>query len=93
MMAGAGRLLGARADGWLILYGPFRYGGRYTSDSNAAFDCLLRDRDPQSGIRDIEAVDALARDAGLQLHADQRLPANNQLLCWRRSMQAAAAIM
>jgi len=93
MMAGVGRLLAAGADGWLILYGPFRYGGRYTSDSNAAFDGSLRDRDPQSGIRDIEAVDALARDAGLQLQADHRLPANNQLLCWRRSTHAAAGIM
>ena len=93
LMAGAGRLLGARAEGWLILYGPFRYGGRYTSDSNAAFDGMLRDRDPLSGIRELEAVDALARAAGLQLHADQRLPANNQLLFWRRSMSPGPAIM
>jgi hypothetical protein len=93
MIAGAGRLLGAGSAGWLILYGPFRYGGHYTSASNAAFDCLLRERDPLSGIRDIEAVGALAREAGLHLHADHRLPANNQLLFFRRSVHAGSAIM
>jgi hypothetical protein len=85
MVAGVGRLLanGAARERWLILYGPFRYAGRYTSDSNAAFDAMLRARDPLSGIRDFEAVDALARAAGLALDEDHRMPANNQLLFWR----------
>ena len=42
-------------------------------------------RDPASGIRDFEAVDALARAAGLHPWDDQRMPANNQLLLWRRA--------
>jgi hypothetical protein len=84
MLAGAARLLasGTARERWLIIYGPFRYAGRYTSDSNAAFDETLRARDPLSGIRDFEAVDALTRAAGLELHADHRMPANNQLLFW-----------
>src|SRR6185437_274022 len=41
----------------LCVYGPFRYGGRYTSPSNAAFDRFLQERDPRSGIREFEAVD------------------------------------
>jgi hypothetical protein len=86
-IAGVGRLLraGNGRDRWLIVYGPFRYDGRYTSESNAAFDAMLRSRDPLSGIRDFESVDALAVAAGLRLASDHRMPANNQLLFWRRS--------
>lgn len=81
--AGIATLL--RADGaMLAVYGPFRYRGDYTSASNAAFDQWLRQRDPASGIRDFEAVDTLARAAGLTLAADHAMPANNQLLVWQR---------
>ncbi|MDP9199606.1 MAG: class I SAM-dependent methyltransferase [Pseudomonadota bacterium] len=66
----------------LAIYGPFRYGGEYTSESNAEFDAFLRARDPGSGIRDFEAVDALARAAGFRLVADHHMPANNQTLVW-----------
>jgi SAM-dependent methyltransferase len=70
--------------GTLCIYGPFRYGREFTTPSNARFDASLRARDPDSGIRDFEAVSALARDQGLELRADHALPANNQLLVWRR---------
>ena len=69
------------------MYGPFRYGGRYTSDSNVAFDRFLQERDPASGIRDFDALQALAQAQGMQLQADHAMPANNQLLVW----QTAAA--
>jgi cyclopropane fatty-acyl-phospholipid synthase-like methyltransferase len=71
--------------GVLCVYGPFRYGGRYTSESNAVFDEYLRNRNPESGIRDLEAVDGLARQRGLELAADHAMPANNQLLVWKRN--------
>lgn len=67
----------------VALYGPYNYGGRFTSQSNAQFDAWLRHRDPASGIRDFEAVDALARAIGLQLIEDNAMPANNRLLVWR----------
>lgn len=70
----------------LAIYGPFRYAGAYTSASNASFDEMLRARDPQSGIRDFEAVDALARGIGFLLQADHRMPANNQTLVWKRPL-------
>lgn len=70
------------ADCVVVCYGPFNYGGRYTSRSNADFDAWLRQRDSQSGIRDFEAVDALARDIGLSLVEDHAMPANNRLLVW-----------
>lgn len=71
--------------GYLCLYGPFRYGGAFTSQSNAEFDHWLRQRDPQSGIRDIEVISKLADQAGFNLVADYAMPANNQLLLWRKA--------
>ncbi|MBD9437875.1 DUF938 domain-containing protein [Pseudoxanthomonas sp. PXM03] len=71
--------------GLLVVYGPFNYGGDFTSDSNRAFEQWLKDRDPASGIRDFEAVDALARGIGLVLEEDSAMPANNRCLVWRRS--------
>lgn len=72
----------------LAVYGPFRYAGNYTSGSNESFDAMLRARDPGSGIRDFEAVDALARAAGFTPVADHPMPANNQILVWRNSAAA-----
>jgi hypothetical protein len=71
-------------DAPVCIYGPFNYHGRYTSDSNARFDQWLKDRDPLSGIRDFEAVTALAASIGLQLVDDVAMPANNRLLVLRR---------
>lgn len=69
----------------LAIYGPFNYGGAFTSDSNRDFDTSLKERDPRSGIRDFEAVNALAEKIGLGLIADIAMPANNRLLVWRRN--------
>jgi len=69
----------------LVVYGPFNYDGHYTSDSNRDFDGWLKARDPQSAIRDFEAVDALAQRIGLRLVEDVAMPANNRCLVWRRS--------
>lgn len=68
----------------LAVYGPFNVDGRYTSDSNAAFDASLKARAPHMGIRDAAAVDALAAAAGFALHTDVATPANNRLRLWRR---------
>jgi len=67
-----------------IAYGPFNYGGDFSSDSNRAFDGWLKARDPRSGIRDFEAVDTLARMQGLALREDVAMPANNRTLVWQR---------
>jgi SAM-dependent methyltransferase len=81
--AGVGRVLGAA--GTLVVYGPFNANGIHTSTSNRDFDAWLKARDPRSGIRDAEAVQALAAQAGLQLIDDVEMPANNRCLVWRRS--------
>ncbi|MDO9451582.1 MAG: DUF938 domain-containing protein, partial [Stagnimonas sp.] len=74
------------ADALLIVYGPFNYGGAFSSESNAAFDADLKSRAPQMGIRDFEAVDALARAAGFHLLRDYALPANNRCVVWQRKV-------
>jgi SAM-dependent methyltransferase len=70
--------------GVFCVYGPFRYAGRYTSDSNQEFDRMLQERDPNSGLRDIQAVTALGLQYGLRLDADHDLPANNRLLIFAK---------
>jgi cyclopropane fatty-acyl-phospholipid synthase-like methyltransferase len=71
--------------GVLCVYGPFRFHGRYTSDSNAEFDRYLKARDPDSGQRDFEALAQLATAVGLEFTADHAMPANNRTLVWRRT--------
>jgi SAM-dependent methyltransferase len=70
--------------GVFALYGPFHYGGKPTSESNARFDAMLRARDPESGVRDFEAVRELARLNGLALEEDNAMPANNRFLVFRK---------
>lgn len=77
--------------GRFFVYGPFNYGGAYTSESNAAFDASLRGRDPDSGIRDFEAVCATLAEAAylagaaIRLQQDIEMPANNRLLVFDKS--------
>lgn len=73
-------------NGLFMVYGPFNYDGQYTSASNAEFDLRLKQRDARSGIRDFEAIDALARQQSLALVADYTMPANNRLLVWKKSV-------
>ena len=77
--------------GLLVIYGPFMVDGRHTSDSNAAFDRSLREKAPHQGVRDATAVDALARQKGLELIAQRAMPSNNFVLLWRMS-EACASI-
>lgn len=71
-------------DALVIVYGPFNEAGCFSSESNREFDLNLKSRDPRSGIRDIDAVDALAEAAGLLRVDDVAMPANNRMLVWRR---------
>ncbi|MBZ0105402.1 MAG: DUF938 domain-containing protein [Sulfuricella denitrificans] len=82
MFAGIGRVLAP--GGILCLYGPFNYGGNFTAESNARFDAWLKSRDPESGVRDFEALDRLACQQGLVLRQDIAMPANNRTLVWQK---------
>ena len=82
LVAGAGRSL--RADGRLFLYGPFKRDGKHTAVSNAVFDTSLREKNPEWGVRDIEALRQLAAKAGLALNEIAEMPANNLILVFAR---------
>ena len=69
----------------LCVYGPFNYGGKYTSSSNASFDQRLAQSSEYSAIRDFEAVNQLAVEQGFRLTEDYQMPANNRLLYWQKS--------
>ncbi len=82
LVAGAGRIV--PKGGTLYLYGPYRRGGRHTAPSNEAFDLDLRRRNPAWGVRDLEAVTALAQAQGFGLPEIIDMPANNLSLVFKR---------
>ena len=83
LVAGAGRVLAP--GGLLLLYGPFRRRGVPTAPGNEAFDADLRARNPLWGLRELEAVDTLARAAGFAAPEITEMPANNLCVAWRRA--------
>jgi len=82
LMRGAGEYLAP--GGLMVLYGPFKMGGRHTAPSNAEFDKSLKARDPSWGVRDVEAVEDLATENGLALKETAPMPANNFSLLFER---------
>ncbi len=87
VVAGAARLL--PAGGPLIFYGPFKREGRHTAPSNERFDAMLRADDPAWGVRDLEAVVALAAAGGLAFEQVIEMPANNLTVVFRRQAPAS----
>lgn len=80
LFEGVGRLLSV--GGVLYVYGPYRYRERPLEPSNEEFDHWLKARDPQSGVRLFEEVNALADKNGLKLAGDRAMPANNRSIWW-----------
>ena len=68
----------------LYLYGPYKRKGFATAQSNEAFDQNLRDRNPAWGLRDLEAVAAIAQSVGFSVPAVTEMPANNLSVVFRR---------
>ena len=82
MVALSGRALADK--GLFILYGPFKRAGEFNTASNAAFDSSLRARDPEMGIRDLDAIDELATSASLARRRIYAMPANNLIVVWQK---------
>lgn len=72
---------------YLMVYGPFKYAGKFTSESNRDFDQSLRSRNCGSAIRDFEWVNSLANKSGFNLLLDQKMPANNQCIIWQSRVE------
>ncbi len=82
MYSGVGHIL--QSNGLFVLYGPFNIGGNYTSASNCRFDVRLKQKDPESGIRNFEDLNRLAEGHQLLFEQEVAMPANNKILIWRR---------
>jgi Protein of unknown function (DUF938) len=66
------------------LYGPYKREEFATAPSNQAFDRSLRDRNPTWGLRDLEAVAAMAQSVGFSAPVITEMPANNLSVVFRR---------
>ncbi|HLT21809.1 MAG TPA: DUF938 domain-containing protein [Bacteriovoracaceae bacterium] len=80
------KLLGKRLreNSRAVFYGPFKYNGEFTSQSNADFDQRLKERDPLSGIRSFEDIVNNMEKNGFELISDNEMPANNRMLVFNR---------
>lgn len=83
LMAGAGRMLAP--GGLLVTYGPYLEREVATAPSNLEFDRYLKARDPAWGLRDRDAVAAVAAAHGLTLTERIAMPANNLSLVFRKA--------
>ena len=81
----AGTSKSLKTGGLMLLYGPYKYGGNFTTQSNADFDIYLRTNYGAGGIKDFETIDKLANTNGLVLENDIAMPANNQFLVFRKT--------
>lgn len=84
MLVGAAQLL--PENGLLIIYGPFKYAGDFTSESNQMFDASLKRSSPDQGIRDFEAIDRIANKHQLKILHDFEMPANNRMLVYKKGL-------
>lgn len=82
LFEGAARVLPSGAP--LVTYGPYAIDGAHTAPSNEAFDASLRARDPRWGVRDLNDVTRVAKDASFELEERVAMPANNFTLVFRR---------
>ena len=72
-------------DNVLIIYGPFKKGGKDTSQSNALFDQSLKMQNPSWGVRHLEEVTQLAKINGFRQSEVIQMPANNLSIIFRRT--------
>lgn len=82
LFAGAAETL--RPRGVLVLYGPFRFGGVLSPESNIRFEGWLKSRDPRFGVRDCDDLQEIGTPLGLHLEATHAMPANNHVLVFRK---------
>lgn len=80
MLACAAQSVRSAACGGILIYGPFNRYGQFTSNGNAELDRWLKARNPDSGIKGLEWVEARAGDLGWRIAEVYHMPANNLCL-------------
>lgn len=79
----AGKLL--KNHGFLITYGPYAINGILTPDSNVRFNNMLKNQNPEWGVRDIQDLKILAQKNSIKFVEMYDMPANNKILLWQKS--------
>jgi hypothetical protein len=74
-----------RPGGVLFLQGPFKQGGGFDCAKNAQLDGLLRAKNPDWGLRDLEAVAALGTARGLLVEQVIDMPDNELATVFRKN--------
>eukprot|EP00923_Selenidium_pygospionis_P010594 GHVN01018446.1.p1 GENE.GHVN01018446.1~~GHVN01018446.1.p1 ORF type:complete len:241 (+),score=26.59 GHVN01018446.1:250-972(+) len=75
--------------GLFLLYGPFNFDGKFTSESNERFDKSLKSRNSGMGLRNFEDMNEILLNSGMTFSANYECPANNRLLIWRKQKLAS----
>lgn len=83
LITGAFEILNPK--GILCLYGPFKSGHTALEPSNLNFDLSLKSTSVHRGLREIEALDGLAKKIGLLMLNDLKMPSHNRLLIWQKT--------
>lgn len=74
-----------RPGGVLFLQGPFKQGGGFDCRRNAELDATLRAKNPDWGLRDLEAVAALGTARGLLVEQVIDMPDNELATVFRKN--------
>ena len=82
LLKGAAKLL--NVGQFLFIYGPFKIGNNYTSQSNYFFDNTLKLQNDLWGIRDLEEVSEEAKKNGFNQERIISMPANNFSIIYRK---------
>lgn len=91
LVEGASRVLAP--GGVLLFYGPFRFNGDFSAESNAAFDARLRNDDPAWGVRDVSDIADAAREKGFaEPPMTIPMPANNHVLAFRTAPRPSSEL-
>jgi hypothetical protein len=73
-------------DGFVAIYGPFKVDGKYTTQSNEAFDKeILAPKVPEWGLKDVKDLERSANAHGIALKKILDMPANNFILVFGRA--------
>jgi SAM-dependent methyltransferase len=74
-----------KKEGTLWFYGPFKFSGKYTADSNKRFDEHVQTwNPPHSGLKDLDALLVHAQEFGFHLKETVSMPVNNHILIFAR---------
>lgn len=75
-----------KANGKLIIYGPFKFDNKFNSSSNKTFDELLKESDFFSGLKNFEEIVRIALKFDFIFSKNYEMPAYNNILVFKKSI-------